>query len=348
MSRPIRQGRENVALGVGVIVVTGFTMAFGDALVKHISADFTLAQIFVLRSLVAIPILLGLLLFNQRSADIRPRSIGWTFLRSALLVLMWIFFCAALPLLNLPVVAAAYYSGPLFIALLSALLIGEPVGPRRWMAILLGFIGVVAILRPGTQAFSYLTLLPIGSALFYALAAIVTRARCSGERSLVLSLALNISLLAAGAIATGGIVVWGPTASQAAAYPFLLGPWATMGAREWGIITLLAILIVGISAGVAKAYQSGPPAIIATFDYGYLVFAAFWSFVFFSELPDAVTIAGMLLIAGAGLLAVRQPANARRAARSCAWVALPARQAGVKNGPRRAPATAGSSRGRSS
>lgn len=313
MSRSTRHGQENIALGVVVIVATSFTMAFGDALVKDISADFTLPQIFVLRSLLAIPILLGLLLFNQRPREILPGSLGWVFLRSALLVLMWISFCAALPLLSLPVVAAAYYSAPLFIALLSALLIGEPVGPRRWTAVGIGFAGVLAIVRPGTEAFSYLTLLPIGSALFYALAAIVTRACCGGEKPLVLSLALNICLLVAGAVAAGAIAAWGPTASQAAAYPFLLGPWAAMGAREWGLIALLAVLIVAISAGVAKAYQSGPPAIIATFDYAYLPFAAFWSFVFFSELPDAATIAGMLLIAGAGFLVVRRPATARRA-----------------------------------
>jgi drug/metabolite transporter (DMT)-like permease len=313
MSRPVRHVHENVGPGIIVIVVTGFTMAFGDAVVKYISSDFELPQIFVLRSLVAIPVLLGLLLFSHRPRDILPRSIGWTLLRSALLVLMWVFFCAALPILSLPVVAGAYYTGPLFIALLSALLIGEPVGPRRWAAVLVGFIGVVVILRPGTQAFSYATLLPIGSALSYALAAIVTRARCAAERPLVLSLALNLSLLAAGAMATGVLHVWEPTASQSAAYPFLLGRWATMGAREWAVIALLAALIVAISAGVARAYQSGPPAIIATFDYGYLVFAAFWSFIFFSELPDVPTIMGMLLIAGAGLLIVRQPANARPA-----------------------------------
>jgi drug/metabolite transporter (DMT)-like permease len=313
VSRPTRHGQENVALGIAVIVVTGFTMAFGDALMKHISADFTLPQIFVLRSLLAIPVLLGLLLLRHRPRDIRPRSIGWVFLRSGLLVLMWISFCAALPVLSLPVIAAAYYTGPLFIALLSALLIGEPVGARRWAAILIGFIGVLAILRPGTEAFSFLTLLPIGSALFYALAAVVTRAHCGGERPLVLSLALNISLLAAGALAAGVLAAWDPAASKAAAFPFLLGPWATIGAREWAVIALLAALIVAISVGVAKAYQAGPPAIIATFDYAYLAFATFWSFVFFSELPDAATIAGMLLVAGAGLLVVPRPATAGRA-----------------------------------
>ncbi len=313
MSRSIGHPRENVALGVIVIVVTALTMAFGDALVKSISTDLTLWQIYVLRSLVAIPVAIALLLFGHRSADIRPKSIGWTFLRSMLLMMMWLAFYAALPVLSLPVVAASYYTGPLFITLFSALLIGDPVGYRRWTAIFTGFLGVLVILRPGTDAFSYLTLLPIVSALFYALAAIVTRTKCIEERPLVLSLALNISFLAVGAIASGGVLIWDPTASQAAAYPFLLGHWTMMGDRQWAIILLLAVLIVAISSGVAKAYQSGPPAIIATFDYTYLVFAAFWSFVMFSEVPDALTAIGMLLIAGAGILAVSRPRNARRA-----------------------------------
>jgi drug/metabolite transporter (DMT)-like permease len=311
--RPLSPAPENIALGVIVIVATGFAMAFGDALVKRISADFTLPQIFVLRSLVAIAILLGLLLARHRPQDILPKAIRWALLRSLLLVGMWICFCAALPVLSLPVVAAAYYTGPIFIALLSALVIREPVGLWRWAAILLGFVGVVAILRPGTDAFSYLTLLPIGSAAFYALAAVVTRARCSMEKPLALAMTLNASLLAAGMIAAAAIAAWDPAASQRAAYPFLFGPWAAMDGHAWSIIGLLAVLMVGVSAGVAKAYQSGPPAIIATFDYAYLVFAAFWSFVFFAELPDAVTIAGMLLIAGGGLLAMRCPAGTRRA-----------------------------------
>lgn len=304
MSEPVGHRRESAALGIIVIVVTAFAMAFGDAFVKYISADFTIWQIFVLRSVVAIPLALVLLSFGRRPLNIRPRSIGWTFLRSALLVMMWIAFYAALPVLSLPVVAAAYYTGPLFITLFSAFLIGEPVGPRRAGAILIGFVGVLVILRPGTNAFSWFTLLPIVSALFYALAAIVTRTRCRGDGPLVLSLALNVCFMAVGAMASGAIVVWDPTTLQTAAHPFLLGHWPNMGGREWAIMVLLAVLIVATSSGVAKAYQCGQPAIIATFDYTYLVFAAFWSFIVFAEIPDALTALGMLLIAAAGVLAV--------------------------------------------
>jgi drug/metabolite transporter (DMT)-like permease len=305
MNGPLLRRPEGAALGIVVIVATGFTMAFGDALVKAVSSDFSLWQIYVVRSLLAVPLTIALLLSRAPLRGIVPLAPGWAILRSLLLMLMWLAFYAALPVLSLSAVAAAYYTGPLFIALFSALLIGEPVGPQRWAAIVTGFAGVLLIVRPGTGAFSSLALLPVLSAVFYALAAVVTRARCAVENPLVLSLALNLSFLAVGAIGTAAVALWGASVPPNGAVRFLLGPWAPLGSREWAILALMVVLIVAISAGVAKAYQSGPPTIIAIFDYGYLVFAAFWGFIFFAEVPDAWTVAGMLLIAGAGVLVAR-------------------------------------------
>ena len=290
-ARPQRTG-----LGVATILVTVFVMAFGDALVKLVSADFSLWQIYVLRSLIAIPILVALL-----RAAVRPRAPGWVALRSLLLMLMWLAFYGALPLLDLAVVAAAYYSGPIFITLFSALVIGEPVGPRRWGAVLLGFAGVLVILQPGSAAFSPVTLLPVLSGLFYALAAVVTRAKCADETPLVLSLGLNLAFLLVGAIGSTAVALWTLGAPDPVA-PFFLGPWTAMDGRAWAVIGLLALLIVVIGAGTAKAYQCGPPAIIATFDYAYLPFAVGWGVLLFAETPDATTLLGMALIAGAGLL----------------------------------------------
>lgn len=305
MNQPTTARPQDIALGVSTIVATAIAMSFGDAVVKYVSSEFTVWQIYVLRSILAIPLIVAGLMLGTPRKPIWPLAARWACLRSILLMLMWITFYAALSVLSLPVVAASYYTAPLFITVFSALIAGEPVGPRRRTAIVAGFIGVLLILRPGTEAFSWFTLLPILSAAFYALAAIVTRTRCSEERPLVLSLALNVSFLLTGAIASAAIALWWPAASLADANPFLLGHWAApMGAREWGIMAMLAVLIVATSAGVAKAYQCAPPAIVATFDYSYLVFAAFWSFAIFSEIPDASTIVGMIVISGAGLLSI--------------------------------------------
>ena len=219
-----------------------------------------------------------------------------------LLVLTWLAFYAALPVLSLSVVAVAVYTNPIIIALLSAVLIGEPVVGRQWGGVLLGFFGVIAILKPGTDAFSWFVLLPLLAAAFYALAMVLTRSKCQEEAPLALALALHSSFFVAGLIATVVLALIGLDNDTKATYPFLLGDWAPMGVREWGLMALLGVLSAAYFVGVARAYQIAAPSIIATFDYAYLVSAAFWGFVFFSEKPDRLTIAGMILITMAGLL----------------------------------------------
>ena len=129
------------------------------------------------------------------------RASMWALVRSVLLVLTWLAFYAALPVLSLSVAAVAVYTNPIMIALLSAALIGEPVTGRQWGGVLLGFLGVIAIFKPGTDAFSWFTLLPLLGAAFYALAMVLTRSKCREEAPLTLSLALHSSFLVTGLIA---------------------------------------------------------------------------------------------------------------------------------------------------
>ena len=317
MDRQETSRPDNTALGVSLIVGSVFLMTLADALVKLVSADLTLWQLYVTRSLVAVPVLAVLL--RWRGSALRPKAPGWAYLRSLLLVLMWIVYYAALPFLDLSVAAVALYTTPLFIALFSALLIGEPVGPRRWLAIVIGFAGVLVILRPGTEAFSWVMLLPILGAVFYALAMIMTRSKCRSEAPLALALALNVSLFAVGLIMTGLVAALiasgGLPPETVSAYAFVLGDWAFMAAREWAIVAFLGVLIAVYSAGTAKAYQSAAPAIVGTFDFSYIVFAVLWGFVLFAERPDAATVTGMILIAGAGILVVRPNRAAAKTAR---------------------------------
>lgn len=299
---------DNILLGVCIIVTTVFAMALADAIVKFASADFPLWQIFVLRSLLALPVLFVLLRIGARA---RPLSLKWSIVRSMLLVLMYVAIYAAAPLLSLSVIAASLYTGPVFVALFSAVLIGEPVGARRWGAVLLGFAAVLVILRPDTDAFSLYMLVPVLAGLLYALAAIITRAKCIDEHPLALAIMLNLTLVVFGLLASIVVFFAQP---MLGGYPFLLGNWISMGAFEWGVIASLALLMVIIGTGLAKAYQSAPPSVIATFDYAYLLFAAFWGWLFFAERPDADTVTGMIMIIIAGMLAVPGPRAPQRRA----------------------------------
>ncbi|MBZ8133983.1 DMT family transporter [Afifella sp. IM 167] len=306
-------GADRVVLGIVLIVGAVFAMSLQDALIKYASTDMSLWQIYVLRALAAFPALLWLARRGARRGgpDLNAMPSRWAWLRAGCLVAMYVAMYAAIPVLSLSVIAAAFYTGPLFITLLSAPVLGERVGARGWLAVLLGFSGVAVMLRPGGEAFAPLALLPVLSGFFYALAAILTRAKCRSQSAAALAFALNGALLAAGLLASLVLALLRPGGDLLRAAPFLLGGWAPMGAPDWALILFLAALIVFIGLGLAAAYQAATPSLIATFDYSYLVFAAFWGWALFADLPDAPTLAGMAMIAGAGLLAIRRrPAGA--------------------------------------
>jgi len=210
--------------------------------------------------------------------------------------------------LSLSVAAVAVYTNPIITALLSAMLLGEPVTGRQWGGVLLGFLGVVAILKPGTDAFSWFTVLPLMAAAFYSLAMVLTRGKCRHEAPVTLALVLHGAFLVTGLAATALLALAGLDAETRAAFPFLFGDWMPMGLSGWGVMALLGALSAAYFLGVARAYQIAAPPVIATFDYAYLVSAALWGFVFFAETPDVLTICGMILITAAGLL-VATPAR---------------------------------------
>jgi drug/metabolite transporter (DMT)-like permease len=303
---PVFTRADNVRLAVAVILLTNLALSLGDAVVKQISADFVLWQIFVIRSIIAIPILIAVFRLRSRSASLAPRHFGWVALRSLMLTLMWVAYYSALPHLALGIAAVTYYTLPIFITLFAAIFIGDRIGLMGWGSVLLGFAGVLLILKPAAGGFNGYALLPLVSAILYALAMILTRTKCREENPLVLSLSLNVSFVAVGLLATLLIAMVGEPFAAPQDTSFLFGEWSIMGKTEWLIMALLAAAVIIGSVGAAIAYQVGPPATVATFDFAYVGFAGLWGVLFFAEVLDGVTITGMLLIIAAGVLAVRR------------------------------------------
>ena len=301
---------DQIAQGVLIILASVAAMAFADAVVKLVSSSLTVWQVFAARSLFAIPCLV--LLGRITGASFRASVNRWVFLRSVLLVLTWLAFYASLPFLKLSVAAVAVYTNPILTTLLSALLRGEAVSRRQWIGVLVGFVGVAAILRPGTDAFTWWILLPLTGAAFYSTAMVLTRAKCRDDDAIALALGLHGSFIVTGMMATALLAIVSLDPAWVAAHPFLLGSWTPMGWTDWALMACLGVLSAAFFLGVARAYQIAPPQIIGTFDYAYLVSAAIWGFLFFAETPDATTLAGMALITIAGLLVASRNALIRQ------------------------------------
>ena len=300
------QKQDNTKLAVAAVLFAVLALSFGDAVIKLFSVEFPLWQIYVLRSAIVTPVLVIAIKFRDRNTGLIPLSVSWTVIRSLLLAAMWIAYYVALPHIQLTVAAAVYYTIPLFITLLSAMFTGDKVSGRAWIAVLIGFAGVLVIVRPDTSGINGYVLLPLLAAILYALAMILTRTKCVNENPMVLSLFLNLTFITVGLLATLIIALWSPEASVRQAYPFLLGEWAVLDTRQWLAMAVLALVILIGSVFAAYAYQNGKPSTIATFDYFYLAFSAIWGLLIFSEIPDPLTILGMMLIAIGGLLAVKR------------------------------------------
>ncbi len=297
---------DRIALGIALILLSTLFTSLQDVIFKYTSADVTLWQLYVLRSLFLIPALLVIAYIWCGGAAAWRQSLRlWPMLRAILFVLMYFSMYSAIPVLPLSAIAAGIYTAPLFIAALSALLIGEPVRLRGGLAIAMGFAGVLVILRPGTEAFTWLMLLPVMAGFFYALSALVTRAKCRSVPPASLALSLSIALLITGVVVSAALYIWQPAPAQIAVSPFLLGSWGALDLSQWGFVAMLAALMVANGLVLPAAYQSAPSVIIATFDYCYLIFATLFGVVIFSEIPDRQTIIGIFMIAAAGLMVAR-------------------------------------------
>jgi drug/metabolite transporter (DMT)-like permease len=293
---------DRTRLAVALIVGSMLLLSAMDAAVKGMTDEFSLWQVCATRAVFSVPILIVIVAAGG-VARLRQVARPWIVVRTLLFVGMWIAYYAALPSMDLSVAATALYTIPLFIAGFASVFAREPVGWRRWIGIAIGFVGVIVILRPGGDDFSFWALLPVLAALCYALAAIVTRTRCPAESPFVLALALHAGLLVAGIAGSIGVALLAPPVSTG----FLLSRWLPMDLADWAIMGAFGTVMVAVAAGIAKAYQSGPSAIVGTFDYSYLVFAALWGVIFFDEAMDAPTLIGIALIVFAGLLVLWQP-----------------------------------------
>ena len=201
--------------------------------------------------------------------------------------------------LSLPELAAGLYVFPLFVAVLSAVVLKEPVGARRIAAIAAGFCGSLLILKPGTDAFTPVGLLPVGAAFFYACAILATRKLCRKESPVTLAFAIAVGFFLVGATGTGVLALL-PAPDLAASWPYLFTGWHDIGLGIVAVFFLCSCLNVIAMINLGKAYQSAEASWLAPFDYSYLIFSTFWGYIVWAYVPDPLTVAGMVLIAGAG------------------------------------------------
>lgn len=286
--------------GALTILAAVFLLSLSDALVKLASDRLALGQLFLLRSVFAALLIAGLIPVAVPRLERRWRWGPAVWLRSLCLTGMWVAYYAALPDLTFSMASAVFYTSPLWMAVLSRVLLRERVSPRRWAAVAVGFVGVLLVLRPDAGTVPPAALLPLLAAFLYALAGGITWRWCRAVEPLGMALNLNLCLALAGA---GAVVVLALLRPATAGYPFLLSVWPDLSTDDWALIGLLGLFMAIIATAVVKAYQFAPAPVVGVFDNSYLAFAAVWAVILFGEVPNVIGGLGIALIGGAAVLA---------------------------------------------
>jgi len=202
--------------------------------------------------------------------------------RGVLLIGSATIFVYAVRALPLETATAIGFVSPMFVTALSVVFLQEKVGIRRWAAIGVGFIGVLAILRPGTAAFHPAMLLPILSSFCWACGLIITRLMRGHERPFT-------------------VLLWSTMAGLVVVAPFGLADWRTPTPMQWGMLTMIAVCHVAGQLLTIRAFMLSAASILAPFSYTTIVWATLIGLFAFASLPDVPTVVGTMILAAAGL-----------------------------------------------
>ena len=189
-------------LGIACVVAAAFVFTTQDMAIKWLSGDYALHQIVLIRASIAITITLTILVpLEGGYRNLQTRRPALHLLRGLAIVVANMTFLMGLATLPLGEATALFFIAPLFITVLSVLLLRERVGPRRWIAVLIGLSGVVVMLRPGDEIFRAAALFPVAAAFAYASMQIMTCKLGIAEKASTMAFYIQITFI----VVSGGV-----------------------------------------------------------------------------------------------------------------------------------------------
>jgi len=298
---PTPSPRNNL-LGISSAIGASFFFSFNDMAIKFISGDYALHQVVLIRSLIGMVVLLAVIVpLDGGLSVLRTKRLPMHLLRGMCVVVANMTFFLALAAMPLVDAVAIFFIAPMLITVFSVIFLKETVGPYRWIAVAMGFIGVIVMMRPGSDSFQLAAFLPLAAAVSYAGLHILTRKIGGTERASTMTFYIMVSFITVSAL-MGLVVGDGRFAGTGdASLEFLLRAWVWPAPFDY-----LILLGIGVSSAfggflISQAYRLCEAGLAAPFEYTALVLAIFWGVVVFGEWPDVTAWVGVSLIVGAGL-----------------------------------------------
>jgi drug/metabolite transporter (DMT)-like permease len=266
--------------GIGLMLLAVFMFSFGDALGKFMVATYSVGQLLWLRACAALIVLLPMA-WRRRAEFMRLERPWLQLLRVTLSTLEVAAFFLATVYLPLADVITYYLACPIFVTALSAIVLRERVGWRRWSAVLIGFCGVLVALGPSSNTVSWPAVIALGGSMSFALLMLITRSlRATSDIVLASSQFIGTFLLGA-----------------------LLSPfgWVTPSLGSLGLFAAAGCISVAALLCVNRSLKLAPASVVVPYQYSMIVWAVMFGIAVFGDVPSMATIAGAAIIIGAGL-----------------------------------------------
>ena len=293
---------DNPHGGISLLVFALFLFSLQDVIIKYFSDQYSVLQIVFIRGAVAVCLMWLLARLVSGVDQLRSQRPLLAFARGFLGFCSYTTYYLAVASLPLAEVVAIVFTAPLFVTAMSALLLREKIGLRRWSAVLAGFVGVLIIVGPSGEFTNLAVILAFVASITYASHTIITR--FLGSHDTPLTIAFNALMVFTVASALLSLTMMGGFISITSTHPSLV-----FFARDWIVpetVDLCLMIFLGFNGAVAffcmsKAYCVAPASTVAPFEFTYVVWAVVFGYLFWSEIPPTTTLIGLLILIGSSI-----------------------------------------------
>ena len=282
---------------LGILAMIGAMACFvvNDALIKYASQNMPAAQLIFLRGLVASILVLAVARAMGVTLRVREIARGWVAARAIVDTVATMLYLVSLFHLPIANATAINMTSPLFITVLAALLIGEHVGAPRWLAVGVGFLGVLLIIQPQAEGFNLYALVCLFATVLMAVRDLVMQRVHPGVPSILVTLSTTITVM----FLAGGLS--------------LIEGWRPFSAFQMGLLAVAAVFLAAGYYLIVSSTRRGDLSLIAPFRYSALLFAMIAGFVAWGDTPNALAWCGIALLIGSGIYVLRASRRASAA-----------------------------------
>ena len=293
---------DNPLNATGLLLLGVLVLALQDSMIKYISPQTSFWQIQSIRAFGNLALIISLAIAAGGLKLLVPQNWLPVYLRGTMLALCMFFFFAGAPFLSVAQMAAGLYTYPLFVSLLAGPVLGEHIGSWRITALIFGAGGALLILNPFASNFSTVQIMPIIGGFFYACNILILRRNCRSENPLALTFAVAIIFIVCSLLGITILNFFPPSIVIVTTMPFVAISWPELRMTLLFLILFCSFLNLTGNICLARAYQTAESSWLAPLDFTYLLFAAIWGRLLFGHWPTSQSLAGMVMIATAGMV----------------------------------------------